>query len=930
MAFKSNNNIGYSKDGLPYLWGSGDDTTVTSVANSSLNGNTEVILPIQPYDIDDPEEDTLHPGTMYSFGRGAALARIPSIGYTGANNATSLYNSNVVQNDLYAYVGYNQTTSPYGTNARVVKVKVTEPGSNLDFTGAYANQVPASLSTFSDFGNNIIIAEDRVLIKDQWGDVGRQGSIESFNLDLSDQKTFHWQPAYMGFVANASSNGLGFAYLGDVVVFGSGRDYKIVVGDPYDNANTGAVHIFSMNTASAYSLSHIKITASDGSPGDKFGSCVNIDRDTNSTDRKIVVGAYAANSNLGRAYIYDTSGANEVVIDPTTATGDTGSIQFGWSVAAGNNRIAVGAPYYNSQEGKVYLFYSNGEFIDSAKATNALSLSGSSSTSLANTSRMGETLAMHDGTIVAGAPYYNANGTHSDTGALAAFDYNLDRTWRVVKCDPSSSQVWRNDAVTGSSRLGFRGLDIKGNYVAAATYGGDPNVVFVFAANTAEANATPIHAIYGEYVTGYRLGLDEKYQSYNTSNYFGNPVAIEDNGDLYITDENTRIFVYNVGGANVVYKGVIDPSTRNKDQHGKSVGNHGHRMSVDHELLVVSSSSPSLPDVYNDEEGRVLVYQAAVTPYINSYYKDNSQDYFGEVQEYYDGFVYIGSPYFQRGISMTGYDTSSTYWSKGRVSIYHANGCFYREVDHGTAFDTDYLSENFGSDIAVGSNKLVIGAYRHDYNGIANTGAFYIYDTHGQGPSRRIVPDNPLANSWIGNTGTLAVGSGLIAAGCPNHDKVYVFNLYGKQLFELDNPISSYTYGRYGYETLIANGRIYVLANIAEGSYPFTLHNVFVYTLTGDYLGSIRGIRGADQMARGTKVGGSKDPVDHAQHSNQYYGAINLSAFEDMIYFGDPIRYYEGRSTSSLYTLPGGMTIVKGQPRIYTPHELHDSSKRYK
>ena len=120
---------------------------------------------------------------------------------------------------------------------------------------------------------------------------------------------------------------------------------RIIGGAPLDDDNgnnSGSAYIFDLN---GNQLS--KITASDGASNDFFGDAVAVG------SNKIVVGAYSAqvgsNSTQGAAYIYDLDGTNEIKI--TASDGAPGD-RFGSAVAMGPNQIVVTAPFTDA----IYIF----------------------------------------------------------------------------------------------------------------------------------------------------------------------------------------------------------------------------------------------------------------------------------------------------------------------------------------------------------------------------------------------------------------------------------------------------------------------------------------------------------------------------------------------------------------------------------------------
>jgi hypothetical protein len=107
-----------------------------------------------------------------------------------------------------------------------------------------------------------------------------------------------------------------------------------------------------------------KLQSSDGSPGDYFGSSVEIYGDY------AIVGAYQENDDTGSAYIYRRDGESWIEEQKLTASdGETGD-NFGKSVSIFENLVIVGAPGDDSKTGSAYLFNNSGSsWIEERKLT---------------------------------------------------------------------------------------------------------------------------------------------------------------------------------------------------------------------------------------------------------------------------------------------------------------------------------------------------------------------------------------------------------------------------------------------------------------------------------------------------------------------------------------------------------------------------------
>ncbi|UCF49515.1 MAG: FG-GAP repeat protein, partial [Thermoplasmatales archaeon] len=97
-----------------------------------------------------------------------------------------------------------------------------------------------------------------------------------------------------------------------------------------------------------------KLQSSDGSPGDYFGSSVEIYGDY------AIVGAYQENDDTGSAYVYRRDGESWIEEQKLTASDGEPGDNFGKSVSIFENLVIVGAPGDDSKTGSAYLFNNSG------------------------------------------------------------------------------------------------------------------------------------------------------------------------------------------------------------------------------------------------------------------------------------------------------------------------------------------------------------------------------------------------------------------------------------------------------------------------------------------------------------------------------------------------------------------------------------------
>jgi hypothetical protein len=157
--------------------------------------------------------------------------------------------------------------------------------------------------------------------------------------------------------------------------------------------------------AAASRFHRTTLTASGGAAGDLFGYSVAVSGST------AVVGAYAANSYTGAAYVFTRSGRSWSQQAVLTASGGAPGDQFGWSVAVSGSTAVVGAPVTNSQTGAAYVFTEPaGGWVNETQQAVLTASDG------AEFDEFGDSVAVSGSTAVVGA-----DGKDADTGAAYVF-----------------------------------------------------------------------------------------------------------------------------------------------------------------------------------------------------------------------------------------------------------------------------------------------------------------------------------------------------------------------------------------------------------------------------------------------------------------------------------------------------------------------------
>jgi len=318
-----------------------------------------------------------------------------------------------VINDDAAYVHESFSTVGVGTteNKKITDSEATSSG----------------LASANDsFGGSVAVRSGRIVVGVPGDDdnASNSGSACIFDLDGNQLEKI------------TASNGAANHQFGFSVAVGSGR---IVVGAPFgSNAYQGSAYIFDLDG----NQSGI-ITASDGASYDLFGYSVA------AGCGRIVVGARDAhigsNSDQGAAYIYDLDGSNEVKI---TASDGAANDEFGYSVAVGCGRIVVGAYLddvgSNTNQGSAYIFDLNGNQLGIITASDGAALD-----------RFGYSVAVGDGRIVVGAPYDKVGnvGINTEQGSAYIFDLNGNQLGIITASDGVAYDLFGRSVAVGSGMI---------------------------------------------------------------------------------------------------------------------------------------------------------------------------------------------------------------------------------------------------------------------------------------------------------------------------------------------------------------------------------------------------------------------------------------------------------------------------------------------
>jgi uncharacterized protein (DUF2345 family) len=151
-----------------------------------------------------------------------------------------------------------------------------------------------------------------------------------------------------------ASDGTTYEHFGEAVALSGGI---VVVGAWGDDSNKGAAYVFARNQSGADQWGQVKkLTAADGTAGERFGDAVTLSGDT------LLVGALGDDSFKGAAYVFarNQGGADQWgQIKKLTAVGGAVGDWFGDSVALSGDTVVVGVDGDESNKGAAYVFARN-------------------------------------------------------------------------------------------------------------------------------------------------------------------------------------------------------------------------------------------------------------------------------------------------------------------------------------------------------------------------------------------------------------------------------------------------------------------------------------------------------------------------------------------------------------------------------------------
>jgi uncharacterized repeat protein (TIGR01451 family) len=583
-------------------------------------------------------------------------------------------------------------------------------------------------------------------------------------------------------------------------VAGVGSD-KVVVGAWGDDAgatpSTGRAFIFSTSGVLLATM-----TNAAQATGDDFGYAV-----ASVGSDKVIVGAHgddAGTTNAGSVYIFDTNGLLLATLANPSSAGDDG---FGHSVAGlESNRVVVGVLEDNAgapDSGSVYLFDLSG---GGARIQNTAALTASSPVD-ANSANDSGTVAIvvgseADVSVTKAGAYpvlpggatntyvitVTNNGPDAATGIrlseflpadlwilsaipdMGSFD-ELSHGWKIGRIEPGeSASLTLTARILGS--WSFATLTNAASYnfgCAVAGLGSDRVIV---GDNSRRAHIFDTSGVLQVTITNPSPGLP-------SFNFFGSSVAGVGSDKVVVGAPGENAGAERAGSAylfdtnGVLLVTMTNPAPAEWDYFGCSVAGLGSDRVVVGAYRDGASEAGMAYLFYTN--GVLLATMNNPTPAVS--------DWFGaSVAGVGTDKVVVGA-----------YRDDAGATDAGRAYIFNTNGLLLATLANPTPASEDY----FGYSVAgLGSNKVVVGAYRDDLR-VADVGGAYIFDVNG---TLLTTITNPAMRSGDGFGYSVAgLGQDKVVVGAVGHDagetgagRAYIFDLSGVLLAVLPNPVPAY------------------------------------------------------------------------------------------------------------------------------------------
>jgi hypothetical protein len=281
--------------------------------------------------------------------------------------------------------------------------------------------------------------------------------------------------------------------------------------------------------------------------------------------------------------------------------------------------------------------------------------------------------------------------------------------------------------------------------------------------------------------------------------------------------------------------------------------------------------------------------------------------------------------------------------ASGSAYIYDLDGNLITKL---TAYD-GAAGDNFGWSVAVGSGRIVVGAYRDDDKG-TNSGSAYIYDLDGNLITKLTAFDGA-SDDQFGYS--VAVGSGRIVVGALLDDdkgtdsgSAYIYDLDGNLVTKL-TAFDGAASDNFGLSVAVGSGRI-VIGAYRDDDKGTESGSAYIYDLDGNLITKLTAYDGAayDNFGLSVAVGSGRivvgayrdDDLGSASGSAYIYDldgnlVTKLTAFDGAAsnYFGVSVAVGSGRIVVGAYRdndngINSGSAYIYETPNVITPYDVQD------
>lgn len=287
-----------------------------------------------------------------------------------------------------------------------------------------------------------------------------------------------------------------------------------------------------------------------------------------------------------------------------------------------------------------------------------------------------------------------------------------------------------------------------------------------------------------------------------------------------------------------------------------------------------------------------------------------SNDYFAQKSDIGQGRIVVGA---------WGNDDGGS--ASGSAYIFDLKGTQLTKL---TASDAS-SSDAFGYDCAIGSGRIVVGAYGDNRTSpYTHNGSIYLYDLSGTYLRKIIAPNETPTPSSFG--GVISIGCGRIVVGAlttnGSRGVVFIYDVDGNLIKKIDTPSSiNSNNAKFGDSISVSQGRIVV----SSMSYK-----IFIYDLDGNLLKEITNTDesnfgfGSSQETFGqvAAVGSGRIVTKASTYiivfdlDGNYIGKVDVG---DNFYF---ISIRCGKIACGNWSSGNGLVYTFDTPKVYTPYNF--------